>query len=684
VSLLADDPFDADLAIGADVPVLLQVFNHAGVLAAADVHAALRLGRLAGETDESILLAVALAVRGPRFGHVSVDLLDVHNSALAGEDDIDLSDLPWPEPGPWVERVSTSPLIGVVDRSPSPPATTEPGAAADGPVGADEIRPVRLSGSALYLDRYWTDEVALASELLARATPDPGADLGMDPGRLERLFPGPGSEDQRAAAAATLGRRLTVLAGGPGTGKTTTVARLLAALTEAAGAAGRRPPLIALAAPTGKAAARMEEAVRAEAGQIDTDPAVREVLMRISSMTIHRLLGTRPDRPGRFRHHAGHRLPHEVVVVDEVSMVALSLMTRLVESVRPDARLILVGDPEQLVSVEAGAVLADIVTPAGEQPTAGEASMPGEQLTAGEQLTVGEQSTPGEPQPLGGPTRAGAGAGPPIRGSISFLRTNHRFSGALSELADAVRRGEGDRAIEVLSADDDAVRWIAVEAGEDGAAAERLEPFRHVTTEWADRVREAATAGAAGDVLAALRAHRVLCAHRRGPTGVALWNRLIEGWVLGDEQGPAGHDWYPGRPVMVTVNDYTLRLWNGDTGVAVSVPGADGDGSVLRVAFEDQSTPGGRLVSPSRLADVDTVFAMTVHKSQGSEFDHVSLVVPPAASRLLTRELLYTGLTRARHRLLVIGTEEAVRAAVARPVSRASGLGHRLWPVTGG
>ena len=612
--LAAGDLFAADLVLGIPVSELLRPFNAAGVLVAADMHAAVRLAELAGERDETVILAAALTVRGSRVGHVSVDLADVRRSTVVGEDDIDLDSLPWPDPDAWMAAVAASSLVDGEE------------------AGPESARPLRLSSSGLYLDRLWRDEVALAGDLLARAPVDragaqPAEDL------LDQLCPGSESSDQRAAVVTAVRRRLTVIAGGPGTGKTTTVARILAVLFDEAGRTGTRAPLVALAAPTGKAAVRMEEAVRAEAQRLDAGEDVRIAMAGLRGTTLHRLLGVRPDRPGRFRHHRSHRLPHDVVVVDEASMVSLSLMARLAEAVRPDARLILVGDPEQLVSVEAGAVLADIVTP----------------------------------------TRTA------LSDSISFLRTNHRFAGVLAELAESVRAGNSDAAIDVLRSGDAGARWIEAEPGDlvtgaNGASGgdEAILPI----VEWATEMRAAAQSGDVERALSALGHHRVLCAHRQGSSGVGEWNRAIEGWLSRAAGGAVGSTWYPGRPVMVTANDYGLKLFNGDTGVVL----ADPDTAGLRVVFDD----GGerrRTFSPSRLDAIETVFAMTIHKSQGSEFDRLTLLLPPASSRLLTRELLYTAVTRARSHVQVVGTEEALRAAIERPIGRASGLANRLMVV---
>lgn len=581
---------------------LLRSFNNAGILAPVDVHTALRLARLAAEDDERVLLATALAVRAPRVGHVAVELPSVRTSVVAGEAaDQDLEALEWPEADGWMDAVGRSPLVAI---------------------DPDQTRPLRLDGVRLYLERYWRDEMAVASELISRGD-SPRTEV--DAAAIERLFPAEGDADQRSAAATAISRRLAVIAGGPGTGKTTTVARILALMHERD--RGGRPPLIALAAPTGKAAARLEEAVRAEADRLDVSGETKGRLGDLNGITLHRLLGRRPDRATTFRHNRGQRLPHDVVVVDEASMVSLAMMARLLEAIRPDARILIVGDPDQLASVEAGAVLADIV----------------------------------------GPSQQAA----PLASNIAVLATNHRFSGALAGLASSVRAGDDDAVVEALSGGDPSLRWIAAEADADGAAGDRL---RAELQSWAESVVGAGRDGDAGEAMELLGRRRVLCAHREGPGGMAEWNSLIEGWAQPEWLGQGA--WYPGRPVLVTVNDYGLRLFNGDTGAAIALPATSGGEAPVRVAFPGSAGP--RLISPHQLPRVETVFAMTVHKSQGSEFDDVYVLLPAATSRLLTRELLYTALTRARRRVTVVGSEEAVRLAVTRPIARASGLMDRL------
>jgi exodeoxyribonuclease V alpha subunit len=617
MSALRDDldPFDARLASGASG--LLRAFNQAGVLSAADVHVARRLGALAGEDDETVLLAVALAVRGPRLGHVHVDLQRIRGTvAVEADDPVDLEALPWPAPGDWVTTVAASPLVAAPDDT--------------------AVCPLRLLAPWLYLDRYWTEEVSVSDALRAMLADEPA---GIDPTVLEdglaRLFVDDPSGRQALAAAAALRRRFAVVAGGPGTGKTTTVARIVALLCEQSerehhdGGRPGLPPLIALAAPTGKAAARLQEAVQAEALTLDISEEIRGQLLGLSASTIHRLLGWRPGSNSRFRHSREQRLPHDVVIVDETSMVSLSLMARLIEALRSDARLVLVGDPGQLASIEAGAVLGDIVGSVDDGPAAG-----------------GRSSTSG----------------------IVVLDREHRFGGGIARLARAIRTGDADASLEVLREGAADVTWIETEG--EGAGAVAL--VRPSAVAGARAMIAAARDGKAADALTALATFRILCAHRRGPYGVTTWTTRMEDWLADEIPGFSAQErFYVGRPLLVTENDYELGLHNGDTGVVVRT-----DEDRVVAVFER----GGESIafSPSRLGAVETVYAMTIHKSQGSQFDAAAVILPEPESRILTRELLYTAATRARRRLILAGSEEAVRAAVGRPVARASGLGWRL------
>ena len=602
---------------------LLGTFTDATVLEVADVHVARTLVRLAGDDDEDrelVALGVAFAVRAVRLGSVTVDLATIASTATADDAaEVDLTALPWPDPDGWVAAVAGSPLTAVGDD------------AVDEAAG----HPLRLLGTRLALDRYWRHERAIVDDLRRRAAQAvTELDDTLLTAGLDRLFPDPRSQEQRVAAETAVRRSFSVIAGGPGTGKTTTVAAVLALLHEQAARQGR-PLRVALAAPTGKAAARLTEAVHRAAADLDVEPAVRDTVLTAEASTIHRLLGRRPGSNSRFRHDRTNQLPHQVVIVDETSMVSLSLMARLIEAVRPSARLVLVGDPEQLVSVEAGAVLGDIVGDAAEEDF----------------------------DPAAAPA---ASAG--IAAGITVLRRVYRFSGAVGSLALAVQAGDGDSVVELLASGADGVTWVP----EDAAASVAADTAVHdrVIGPAADVVA-AARRGAAEEALDAMQAVQLLCAHRRGPYGVSSWRARIESWLHAAVEGYVSHGWFAGRPLLITENDYGLGLFNGDTGVVVEADGR------LQSAFERRGQIV--LVSPTRLSAVETLYAMTIHKSQGSQFGEVVVVLPDESSPILTRELLYTAVTRAERAVTVVGTEAAVRHAVERPVQRASGLRARLW-----
>ncbi len=628
---------------------LLRSFNDAGVIVASDAHVARLLGELGAEDDDVVLLGVSLAVRAPRLGHTCVDLETIRRTAdTDSEMPVALDDLPWPDARAWTERLAASTLVG-------------------------EDRPLRLEGTILYLDRYWSDECQVALDLLARADASAVAvDIEVLKDGIARLLVDETDPLQRLAAVVSVLRRFAVVAGGPGTGKTTTVARILALLDEQANASGTRLPLVALGAPTGKAAARLEQAVREESGRLDVDQAIKEHLSGLGGTTLHRLLGRDPQSSTRFRHNRLDPLPHDVVIVDETSMVSLSMMARLAEAVRSDARLILVGDPEQLASVEAGAVLGDVVGPA----TLGlRMSRPARASLA----TVGETDVEAtDPPKLEGRSPT------PIGDGIVVLRRVHRFGEEIARLASSVKLGDVTGALEILSGALETVTWITADAetehyeglhkfpsargGELYDTAE-IGPVRDAAVDAGRLMLSSARADDAKEAISALNSFRVLCAHRRGPAGALTWASHIERWLVAGIEGFVPEStWYVGRPLLVTSNDYGLGLYNGDTGVVVN----DGDGRTV-AAFEQ----GGEIVrvSPSRLEAVETVYAMTVHKSQGSQFDTVAILLPGLDSPILTRELLYTAVTRAKKRVIVVGSEESVRTAIDRPIRGLRGCG---------
>jgi exodeoxyribonuclease V alpha subunit len=579
-----------ETVIGADGA--LAEFNAAGVLAPVDVHAARAMARICADDDPLVLLAAALTVRAPRYGHVCVDLRDVRSTVTVDDDvAVAVDDLPWPgDVDAWVAALAGSPLVG-------------------------PDRPLRLEGERLYLERYWHAEQEVIAWLTAAATEVTAVDEPTLAADLQRLF----TDDlQRRAAETAARRRLTVIAGGPGTGKTYTISRIIELLESQAAAQGLPGPKIALAAPTGKAATRVTESIGGEH----------------QALTIHRLLRRHPGNATRFRHDASNPLPHDVVIIDETSMVSLTLMAKLLAAIRPDARVVLVGDPDQLVSVEAGAVLGDIV----------------------------------------GPVRSDAAKGP-LRDSIVVLSRERRYgdTSGIAELAHAIQGGDSDAVLGVLRGGSADLNWLEVDPGDESATDVRLRVVREAVVAEGRAMFAAACSGDGAAALAALDSLRVLCAHRRGPYGVATWIPRIERWLAASlEQFAAAEQWYLGRPVIVTQNDYQLGVSNGDVGVTI----ARDDRRVVAFA----SGENVRTLSPSRLDAVDTVHAMTIHKSQGSQFKHAVVVLPDATSPILTRELLYTAATRAQERLTLVGTEESLRAAVARQVHRTSGLRDRLWP----
>ncbi|TQL03591.1 exodeoxyribonuclease V subunit alpha [Cellulomonas sp. SLBN-39] len=561
---------------------LLGAFAAAGVLTSADVRVAERLGALAGEDDERVHLAVACAVRAVRAGSSCVVLADLPGSVAA--DDGAVPDVPWPDPAAWADAVRRSVLV------------------ADGPAGPDVPgapvdRPLRLVDDRLYLDRWWRDEQVVRRAVDARLAARPAVDDDALRAALDRHLPGPGDERQRQAAEHAARHRLTLVTGGPGTGKTTAVARVLAVLHDVVQDAAGPVPRVALAAPTRRAAARLAEAVHADLPALAGTPGG----------TLHALLGLRPGSP-HPRHDPRHPLPHDVVVVDEASMVSLPLLARLLDAVRPDARLVLVGDPDQLTSVEVGAVLGDLVAAHDD--------------------------------------------------AVVRLTVRHRFGTELGALADAVRAGDDGTALALLHAGGPHATLAA--PGDAGA----LDALRADVVRAGTALVDAARAGDAAAALRALPAHRLLVAHRRGPAGLARWEALARGWVDAATGGPAG-PWAPGRPVTVTANDTATGLANGDLGVVV-----EDDGPL--VAFGDPDAP--QLVRPHLLPAAAPADASTVHRAQGGQHDRVALVLPPEGSPLLTRELLYTAVTRARHHVRILATDAAVRRAITSPTSRTTGL----------
>lgn len=594
----------ADPAVGSSG--LLRSFHETGLLSWGDVHTAQQCAFLYDETDERVILALALTVRALRAGSVCLALEGAADWTFDYDEQVlEIPTSLWPESKAWLAAVETSPMVAL------------------GPQAASG-RVLRLVEGLLYLERYWQEELAVSQQLRRRRDVAVQVDVERVRDGLTALFGTDLSDDSQCLAAAmSVLSPVTVIAGGPGTGKTTTIARVLALLRHTS----THQPRVALAAPTGKAAARVEESLNHSLSMLPAE--YRSTVAGTRATTLHRLLGWTPDARNRFVHDQGNPLPHDVVIVDEASMVSLTMMSRLLSALRPEASLILVGDPDQLAPVEAGAVLADVVS--SPQP---------------ENATL---------------ATALATFGLPSSGPVVRLTKNWRFDGAIGEFAEAVRGGFADRAVELAGSGGEGISLKPAPSGD----------LRRQVVIAGTLLVRAAREGRVMDALAALDEHRLLCAHRHGPFGVAWWSRQVEAWLAEAVPGFASEgEWYPGRPLLVTLNSPDLGLYNGDTGVVVITDGQ------ARAHFGRGAHV--RSLSPFLMEAAQTVHAMTVHKAQGSQFARVSLILPPPDSPLLTRELLYTAVTRATDEVSLIGSEESLRVAVRRPARRASGLSHRL------
>jgi exodeoxyribonuclease V alpha subunit len=521
-----------------------------------------------------------------------------------------------------------------------------------GTAAAPGVHPLVLDeGDRVYLHRYFDYERRLA-ERLVRAARAPVMAVGAAARRrLVELFPprSPGSDVdwQQLAAALALRRHLLVVSGGPGTGKTTTVVNLLGCLI-----AEQPHCRIRIAAPTGKAGARLLDAINQRA---QTLPPELRAGLPVESYTIHRLL--RPRRDGGFRHGAANKLALDVLLVDEASMLDLALAVQLFEAVPDEARIVLLGDKDQLAAVESGAVFADLSA----DPTLSDDA----RRDLGALCGVAPASIVA-PAPL---------ALSALQDAVVWFRENYRFApdSGIGRLAADIRAGAADRIVDWLAATGDpSIVWQ-----QDGAAELTAELSEFVGARLA-----ALFATVRRDprdvegITAQFAAFRILCATRTGPRGVDALNEFVTTRAraaLGEMDEPGSRSpWYVGRPVLVTRNDYALGLMNGDVGIAL--PDANAG---LRVYFPDGRS-GYRPLPPARLPAHETAYAMTVHKAQGSEFDEVLLILPDRPSPILSRELVYTAVTRARHRVAIAACVEVLRAAITTPNGRRSGLLDRL------
>ena len=599
--------------------------------------------------DIAVEWAAKLACHALGEGHVCLDLRTWAGSEVG-------PGLRLPSVLAWKQALFTSAVVG------------QPG----------DFKPMIVEGDRLYLARYWQYENNLAENLLAKAVAICAeCDLERLKADLDRLFAhnaGQCPDWQKTAAAIAVLRRLCVISGGPGTGKTSTVVRILAALQSQANGGLR----IALAAPTGKAAARMQDSIRAQKYKLDLPEAIVGSIPETAS-TLHRLLGSKPDSQ-YFRHNRDNPLPVDVVVIDESSMIDLALLCKLLEALPAKARLIMLGDKDQLAAVEAGAVFGDLCAGQGFtgpflsllQKTVGAKSETSEDASLPPLLNAVELTPP--PRGGKGEAKGALGAGraksevSALGDCIVLLKHSHRFG---------THSGIGELARRVNEAEDSLpVRQILLEGGFTDIAwrsqfdeADLLEKMEIGYRHYFDLVGS----GAGGvEVLSAFNRFRVLAAHHEGPASASSANRLYESFIRQRLRVPNYERWYPGRPIIVTRNDYGLKVFNGDVGVCLWAE------SELRVCFED-GEGGLRSIAPARLPEHEPVYAMTVHKSQGSEFDEALLLLPETASPVLNRALVYTGITRAKSRAEIWGGQDILAAAVRNAPERSSGLRERLW-----
>ena len=584
--------------------------------------------------DEVVLGAAALAVLAHRNGHSCLLLSDIEGlfqSVFSVTETTEFLKL-IPSATEFTERLSAYPAVVRV--------------ITDTLVGTSEeasidLRPFVLLGDRLFTQRQYVDELSIAEQLSNRAGRKSG--ISFNSASVDRVVPVPDSDDKEAlkvgdtgianrAAKSVISNCLTVLTGGPGTGKTHTLTRCLAILL-----ASREEDLdnlsVALVAPTGKAAARakelLDEFVKQEGdpekAHVGVSSKVLEALTRIEPKTIQRVLGSRNRLQTRFAHDAKNQLPHDVVVIDEMSMVASNLMARLLEAIKPEATILLVGDDAQLESVESGSVLRDIV-------------------------------------------EAAQDAGNPLAENMFELLKVWRQSGEtrIGDLARHIRAGEGELAINLAMSSPDGVEFV--NANKNGDVPDSIINELVAQLSIARDMAAMPSLDRHKTAYEVMMHNKVLCGPREGDLGVNRWNTLVSNRVHGINDGEI---FRPGTPLLVTVNSPRVQLVNGDIGLVVNFQDMDGTNQ-LRIYFRTKE--GGRYLTPAELPPIMPCYAMTVHKSQGSEYNHLVFVLPNEKSPLLTRELVYTAITRAKKTVLIAGTSKAFTAAVDNKSVRHSGL----------
>lgn len=571
-----------------------------------DYRLARRLTRLGGDTQPEVLVAVALISKGVQDGHVCLDLQHLNHILKIGSTSDRVIDLP--DISLYRQILGVSPLVG------------------DGSVPT----PLVLEDDRLYFHRYWQYEHNLAQELLKRSKKlITDIDENLLSTGLKRFFPHSHDynvTDQKHGAKTAVLRHLTIISGGPGTGKTTTVTAILALLAEQ-GMAHDQPLTMLLLAPTGKGAARLSQSIRNQIKSLNLSDQIKDAIPR-QATTIHRALGYLPRTPTRFHYNRQNPLAADVVVLDEASMVDIALMAKLVDAVPEKSRLVILGDHNQLASIEAGSILGNICQPAYEIKPHG------------------------------------------IGASVTYLTTSFRFneSEGIGRLTSAVRDGDYLEAINVLQ--DEHQPQVILKTPEITSKVSKtlcvtiINGYRHYLQ--AENPVEA---------LELFEQFQILSAHRYGFGGVKHLNDLTEELLILNGLLPSRQDWYKGRPIMITSNDYNMRLFNGDIGLLWPDQGSNNE---LRVFFPGGTDNELRIFAPQLLPHHQTVFAMTIHKSQGSEFNQVAIVLPEVRSPVLSRELLYTAISRARNSLTIFAEKNILKEMINHTIKRNSGLYEKL------
>jgi exodeoxyribonuclease V alpha subunit len=610
-----------------DILNKLEVLRRKGIIRPIDIELCYFLRDRHSDMSEPVLLAACLVSYLYHQGDVCLPLDEYAGKQMFTETG-EGNAIKIPELDAWLRELQKSPVVGT------------PG----------DYNPLILDGSyRLYMHKLWHYEHRLAEELIKRSSQREG---GIDPkllrDGLNRLFvQDPGNIDwQQVAAASSVYNKLSIISGGPGTGKTSTVVRVLALILEQYQEKGEAPPTIALGAPTGKAAARLKDSILSAKEGLDVSQDIRDAIPE-KAQTLHQLLGAR-RHSSQFRHNAENPVPYDLVIVDEASMIDQALMSKLVEALLEDAQLILLGDKDQLASVEAGSVLGDIC------------NIPGNKFS---KMAIQRLSNLG----LEIPSALSADNPKSLTDNITLLTKSYRFDeeSGIAQLSRAVNKGDSDQFLSVLkSLNYQDLSFYELEDQFD------LESFlEEKITKYFKSVIECKSGSKA---LGQINEFRILAAHRRGPGGVNHLNSVVEKILQRKDLVPKYREWYPGKPIIINENDYILDLFNGDIGLCM--PNEEG---ALKIYFRHEGSV--RSISPERLPEHETAFALTVHKSQGSEFEEVLFVLPNVMSKVLSRELIYTAITRARLGISILGKKTILKEGIEQKIRRNSGLADLLW-----